>query len=191
MDRRRFIKLSALTGSSATLASCGNPEYHLIRFVPEDKLTPGIAVWKPSICPLCSAGCGLNVRVMDGEVEVLRDGKLGLTRMGLAKKLEGLPDHPINHGKLCTRGQAAAEITYHPDRVGHPLKRAGSRGDGKFEEISWDQATAELVSKLDALASANDQKSLAVLTQRRHGMRNELIAQFAERFGAPPPMTYE
>ena len=52
----------------------------------------------------------MNVRVMDGEVEVLRDGKLGLTRMGLAKKLEGLPDHPINHGKLCTRGQAAAEI---------------------------------------------------------------------------------
>ena len=121
MNRRQFIKISALTGSSATLASCGNPEYHLIRFVPEDKLIPGIAAWKPSICPLCSAGCGINVRVMDGEVEVMRNGQLGLTRMGLAKKLEGLPDHPISHGKLCTRGQAAAEITYHPDRVGHPL----------------------------------------------------------------------
>src|SRR2546425_6864433 len=79
MDRRSFIKISALTGSSATLASCGNPEYHLIRFVPEDKVIPGIAVWKPSICPLCSAGCGINVRVMDGEVEVMRNGQLGLT----------------------------------------------------------------------------------------------------------------
>jgi hypothetical protein len=49
---------------------------------------------------------------MDGEVEVMRNGQRGLTRMGLAKKLEGLPDHPINQGKLCTRGQAAAEITY-------------------------------------------------------------------------------
>src|SRR5437867_11241265 len=88
MDRRRFIKLSALTGTSATLASCGNPEYHLIRFVPEDRLVPGIAVWKPSICPLCPAACGLTVRVMEGDAEVIRDGKLGVTRMGLAKKLE-------------------------------------------------------------------------------------------------------
>jgi anaerobic selenocysteine-containing dehydrogenase len=188
MDRRRFIKLSALTGSSATLASCGNPEYHLIRFVPEDRLTPGIAVWKPSICPLCSAGCGLNVRVMDGEVEVLRDGKPGLTRMGLAKKLEGLPDHPINHGKLCTRGQAAAEITYHPDRVGHPLKRAGSRGDGKFEEIAWDQAIAELVEKLDGIG---DPRKLAIVMRRQPGLRAEFMRQFATKFGAPEPVAFE
>src|SRR3989441_8772609 len=53
MDRRQFIKISGLTGSSATLASCGNPEYHLIRFIPEDRIVPGTAVWRPSICPLC------------------------------------------------------------------------------------------------------------------------------------------
>ncbi len=188
MDRRQFIKISALTGSSATLASCGNPEYHLIRFVPEDKLTPGIAVWKPSICPLCPAGCGLNVRVMDGEVEVLRDGKLGLTRMGLAKKLEGLPDHPINHGKLCTRGQAAAEITYHPDRVGHPLKRTGTKDDGKFEEITWEQAIAELVGKLDAIG---DPKKLAIVVRRQPGLRAEFMRQFAMKFGGPAPIAFE
>src|SRR5437879_2841119 len=191
MNRRQFIQISALTGSSATLASCGNPEYHLIRFVPEDKLVPGIGVWKPSIRPLCSAGCWINVRVMDGEVEVLRNGQLGLTRMGLAKKLEGLPNHPINQGKLCVRGQAAAEITYHPDRVGHPLKRAGVRGDGKFEEISWDQALAELVTKLDGLSAANDQKKLAILMRRQPGLRAELVEQFAGKFGAAAPITFE
>jgi anaerobic selenocysteine-containing dehydrogenase len=187
MNRRQFIKISALTGSSATLASCGNPEYHLIRFVPEDKLIPGIAAWKPSICPLCSAGCGINVRVMDAEVEVLRNGQLGLTRMGLAKKLEGLPDHPISQGKLCTRGQAAAEITYHPDRVGHPLKRSGTRGDGQFTEVSWDDALNELVSKLDG----TDPKKLAIVMRRQPGLRHELMKQFAGRFGAPAPMTFE
>src|SRR5262247_3323957 len=191
MDRRRFIKLSALTGSSATLASCGNPDYHLIRFVPEDRFVPGIAIWKPSVCMLCSAGCGLTVRVMEGDAEVVREGKLGVTKMGLAKKLEGDPQHPINQGKLCTRGQAAIEITYHPDRVGHPLKRAGTRGDGKFEETSWDQALTELIGKLDALATANNQKALAILTAWRPGMRQALIAQFANRFGAPPPMVFE
>src|SRR6185295_5606166 len=176
MNRRFFIKLSALTGTSATLASCGNPEYHLIRFVPEDRLTAGLALWKPSICPLCLAGCGLTVRVMEGDAEVIRNGQHGVTKMGLAKKLEGEPANPINQGKLCTRGQAATEITYHPDRVGHPLKRTGGRGDGKFEEISWEQALMELIAKLDALAAANDQKSLAILTQRRSGLRNELMA---------------
>ena len=88
MNRRSFIKFSALTGTSATLASCGNPEYHLIRFIPEDQITAGIAVWKPSICPLCSAGCGLTVRVMEDDAEVIRNGQLGVTKMALAKKLE-------------------------------------------------------------------------------------------------------
>jgi anaerobic selenocysteine-containing dehydrogenase len=191
MDRRQFIKLSALTGSTATLASCGNPEYHLIRFVPEDRLVPGIAVWKPSICPLCPAGCGLTVRVMEGDAEVIREGKLGVTKMGLAKKLEGDPQHPINQGKLCTRGQAAIEITYHPDRIGHPLKRSGARGEGKFQEISWEQALAELITRLDALAGTNSQTSLAILTPRRPGRRQELITRFAHQFGAPPPMIFE
>src|SRR2546426_5442419 len=190
MNRRHFIKLSALTGTSATLASCGNPEYHLIRFIPEDRLVPGIAVWKPSICPLCPAGCGLTVRVMEGDAEVIRDGQRGVTKMGLVKKLEGNPQHPISQGKLCTRGQAAAEITYHPDRVGHPLKRAGARGDGKFEEISWDQALAEVVAKLDSLAVANNQKKLAIFLRAERGLRAEFIKQFAARFGAPAPMTF-
>jgi len=65
MDRRQFIKISGLTGSSATLASCGNPEYHLIRFIPEDRIVPGTAVWRPSICPLCPSGCGLLARALD------------------------------------------------------------------------------------------------------------------------------
>src|SRR5262245_18696900 len=191
MDRRRFIKISALTGTSATLASCGNTEYHLIRFVPEDRLVPGIAVWKPSICPLCPAGCGLTVRVMEGDAEVIREGKLGVTKMGLAKKLEGDPQHPVNQGKLCTRGQAAIEITYHPDRVGHPLKRAGARGDGKFQEISWEQALSEFIGKLDGLAASNNEKALTILMARRRGMRQELFSQFANQFGAPAPIAFE
>src|SRR5215813_8598114 len=191
MNRRSFIKLSALTGTSATLDSCGNPEYHLIRFIPEDRLVAGIAVWKPSICPLCSAGCGLTVRVMEGDAEVIRNGQHGVTKMGLAKKLEGDPQHSINQGKLCTRGQAAAEVTYHPDRLGHPLKRSGARGEGKFEEISWDQAITELTGKLDALAASGNTKSLAILTRPQRGMRNALFAEFTNKFGAPAPVAFE
>src|SRR5947199_10808383 len=85
MDRRQFIKISGLTGSTATLASCGNPAYHLIRFIPEARIVPGTAVWRPSICPLCPAGCGLIAPVMDTELGVRPNRPLGLRRMGLAK----------------------------------------------------------------------------------------------------------
>ena len=100
MQRRDFIKISTVTGATAALATCGHPEHQLIRFVPEEDLVPGVASWKPSICTLCPAGCGLVVKVMEGEAEVVRNGRLGLIKMGLAKKLEGNPNHPINQGKL-------------------------------------------------------------------------------------------
>ena len=55
MDRRSFIKLTAVSGTSAALAGCGNPEHQLIRFVPDEDIVPGVAVWKPSVCPLCAS----------------------------------------------------------------------------------------------------------------------------------------
>src|SRR4029077_10070561 len=107
MDRRNFIKFTAATGASGALAGCGNPENHLVRFVPEEVIHPGVAEWKPSVCPLCSAGCGVLARVMDGDAEVVRNGESGVIERGLAKNLEGNPSHPINQGRLCVRGQAA------------------------------------------------------------------------------------
>ena len=75
MDRRTFIKLTAVTGTSATLASCGNPENELIRFVPDDDIVPGQVGVQASVCPLCSAGCGLTVRVMDADADVVRTAR--------------------------------------------------------------------------------------------------------------------
>src|SRR5689334_10376445 len=98
MDRRNFIKLTAVTGTSAALASCGNPEHQLIRFVPDEDIAPGVAEWKPSVCPLCSGGCGLTVRVMDADYDVVRNGQEGVVKIYAAKKLEGAPGHPINQG---------------------------------------------------------------------------------------------
>src|SRR5688572_3397851 len=191
MDRRDFIKASAAAGASATLASCGNPETQLIRFIPEEPLFPGVATWKPSICTLCSAGCGLHVRVMDGEAEVVRNGQTGTLQMSLAKKLEGNPKHPISHGKLCARGQAGIQLTYHPDRIRQPLRRTGDRGIGGFQPISWDEAMSEMVSRLDTLAGANNQKSLAFLTRPLRGQRNVLVSRLLEQFGAPPATLFE
>jgi len=191
MDRRDFIKLTAITGTSATLAGCGNPEHQLIRFVPDEDLVPGVAEWKPSVCPVCRAGCGVNVRVMEADVETVRNGQAGVVKMGVAKKLEGQTTDPISRGGLCARGQASIQITYHPDRITHPLKRTGARGTGEYKEIAWDEAIAELTERLDGLAAAGDQKSLAFLTRPRRSRRLALAAEFLAKFGAPAPITFE
>jgi anaerobic selenocysteine-containing dehydrogenase len=188
MDRRAFIKLTAVTGTSAVLASCGNPEHELIRFVPDEDLVPGIAEWKPSMCPVCRAGCGVMVRVIEGDAEVVRNSQRGVMKMALARKLEGNQAHPVSQGALCPRGQAAIQLTYHPDRIAHPLKRSGSREAGKFEAITWEAAIAELVSRLDGLA---DPHALAVVTRAGTSVRHELVAAFLDRFGAPPSVPFE
>jgi len=131
------------------------------------------------------------VRVMEGEAEVVRKGQKGLIQMGLAKKLEGNPEHPISQGKLCARGQAAIQVTYHPDRIIHPLKRTGARGTGPFQEISWDEAMGMLLSQLDGLATSGNQKALAFLTKPMRGQRQTLISEFMRRFGAPAPISFE
>jgi anaerobic selenocysteine-containing dehydrogenase len=191
MERRDFIKISALSGVMATLEGCRSAEKQLIRFVPEEELVPGIATWKPSVCTLCSAGCGLLVRVMQGEAEVVRRGQQGLIKMGLAKKLEGNLQHPVNRGKLCARGQAGLQVLYHPDRITHPIKRTGARGSGEFQEISWDDALKELAAHLTTLQTSNSTNALAFLARPLHGQRHELVERFLKAYGAPPAVWYQ
>ncbi len=191
MERRSFLKISAISGAVTALESCGSPEQQLIRFIPDEDLVPGIATWKPGVCTLCSAGCGTLVRVMEGDAEVVRKGRTGVVKMGLAKKLEGNPDHPVNRGKLCARGHAALQVLYHPDRLANPLKRRGQRGSADFQEVSWDAALAELTSHLTDLRSSGSAASLTFLTRPLRGQRRELIERFLKAFGAGPSIPYE
>jgi anaerobic selenocysteine-containing dehydrogenase len=190
MERRDFLKISAAGGAAAALEGCGNPDHQLIRFIPEEDLLPGVATWKPSLCTLCPAGCGLLVRVMQGEAEVVRNGQLGILKMGLPKKLEGNPAHPINQGRLCPRGQAGLQVTYHPDRIRTPLARSGARGSGKFKEITWDEALKQLVSQLSALEADQGQRRLAFVSSPLHGQRRNIVRSFTNSFQSLPPVEF-
>ena len=141
------------------------------------------------VCTLCASGCGLTVRVMDADADVVRNGQAGVVRIAAAKKLEGAPGHPVNRGGLCPRGQSAIQITYHPDRITQPLKRAGDRGQGRYDAISWADALAEVVSRLDALEG--NQRALAAVTRGGRGHRAAVLRQFLARFGAPGPITFD
>lgn len=74
--------------------------------------------------PGCHDNCGILMYVKDG----------------ILAKVEGDPENPYNQGRLCPRCLAVKEMLYHPDRLTHPLKRVGKRGENKWEKITWDEA---------------------------------------------------
>jgi anaerobic selenocysteine-containing dehydrogenase len=191
MERRTFLSLSALSGAALAVEGCSDRGTQFIRFVPEEDLVPGVAVWKPSVCTMCSAGCGIQVRVMEGEAQVVRNGQFGIVKMGLAKKLAGNPEHPVSRGKLCARGEAGVQVTYNPDRIKHPLKRAGQRGSGQFTQVSWDDAIQELLTHLQPLASPQEKRSLAFLTSPQRGQRKTLIERFLSGFASAEWVQFE
>jgi menaquinone reductase, molybdopterin-binding-like subunit len=191
MKRRDFLKVSAVGGAAFTLEGCSKQGTPFVRFIPEETLIPGVAVWRPGVCNQCAAACGLQVKVMPGEAEIVRHGQSGLITMGLAKKLEGHPRHPLNRGKLCARGQAGLQVTYNPDRISQPLKRAGQRGSGEFVPISWDDAIQDLVDHLTPLVSQQTRGSLAFLTRPLTGQRGTLVQRLLSSFNRAQIVPFE
>ena len=79
---------------------------------------------------------------------------------GVATEVKGDPEHPTTAGVLCTKVARYTERTYHAERLLHPLKRVGRKGEGKFERISWEQALAEIAARLGAIAARAPQAVL-------------------------------
>jgi len=63
-------------------------------------------------------------------------------------KVKGDPNHPLSKGYICPRGAAVEDIRSNPERLTHPLKRKGNRGEGKWDYISWEEAIDEIAERL-------------------------------------------
>src|SRR5215831_12312429 len=79
---------------------------------------------------------------------------------GLAVKIEGAKDHPTTDGFLCTKVNRYLERTYSPQRVLYPMKRAGEKGQGIFERVSWDEALDTIAAKFKGIAADDPQAIL-------------------------------
>jgi anaerobic selenocysteine-containing dehydrogenase len=75
---------------------------------------------------------------------------------GRAVKMTGVSDHPFTRGFLCAKVNRYVERTHHRDRLLHPMRRAGAKGTGSFERISWDDALGEIADRLGAIARSSD-----------------------------------
>ena len=88
----------------------------------------------PTTCFNCESACGLLAYVDKETLEV--------------KKFEGNPEHPGSRGRNCGKGPATLNQIQDPERILHPLKRVGERGQGKWEKVSWDEALDEIALRL-------------------------------------------
>ena len=74
---------------------------------------------------------------------------------GRAVGLRGDPDHPITRGWLCAKVRPYLDRVYDPSRLTVPLRRAGAKGEGRWQEIGWDEAIAEIAARWQGIIAAD------------------------------------
>jgi anaerobic selenocysteine-containing dehydrogenase len=100
-----------------------------------------------SVCQASHSECGVLVRVKNGKVV----------------RIEGDPNHPLSRGYICPKGRAQPQLLYHPDRVKYPMRRAGERGSGNWERISWNEALNEIATKVTQAKEEYGPESIAAI----------------------------
>ncbi|MFO1520364.1 MAG: TAT-variant-translocated molybdopterin oxidoreductase, partial [bacterium] len=173
MERRDFLKVMGAGMLLATTACYRRPVEKIIPYVnrPEE-VVPGVADWYTSTCGDCSAGCGILVK----------------TREGRPIKLEGNPNHPLNQGGLCARGQSSILNLYDPDRLKGPV--AITRGEGTTQSRTW----LEVDDKIKAKLAEAKQKSgkVYVLTGALNSPSTaQVIQDFLSQFPGGAWVSYE
>ncbi len=172
MKRRDFFKIVTTSGAAAALGGCRPAaETILPLVVPNDQIVPGVASWFSTVCRECPGGCGVIARNREGRVV----------------KLEGNPDHPVNQGTLCVRGQAALQGLYHPDRFAGPQRREGNG----LRPLGWDDALKLLAERIGAARTAGKGRGIALVTQLENGSLSALLDRWTQAVGTRPRVTYE
>ncbi|WP_165045064.1 molybdopterin-dependent oxidoreductase [Adlercreutzia sp. ZJ138] len=146
LPRRTFVKGSlaglALAGAGSALYGCsGGDGASTDTATPEASIgaaTPGTQPDTDSVhWSQCNVNCGGNCvfqwHSKDGKVVYMETDNTGDAAL---------------QARACLRGRSMRRWLNHPDRLTVPMKRVGKRGEGKFEEISWDEAIDTIAEKL-------------------------------------------
>ncbi len=136
VSRRSFLKAGsaaiALPFLTSGRASASTPGAE----APAVGTTPAARVVQTCSTFDCGGKCDIRAHIADGVVTQIT------TRPDAALD----PDMPVM--RACVRGRSYRKFVYHPDRLKYPMKRVGKRGEGKFERISWDEATTLIADNI-------------------------------------------
>lgn len=141
-SRRQFLKLSATSIASSTLALVGLTPQSVLAEVRAYKLER--ATETRNTCTYCAVGCGI---LMYSAGDRAKNVKANIFH------IEGDPDNPVNRGTLCPKGAALLDFVHSPDRLTVPeVRRPGSN---KWERITWDQALNDIARLMKNDRDAN------------------------------------
>nr|WP_320131362.1 molybdopterin-dependent oxidoreductase [uncultured Holophaga sp.] len=125
----------------------------------------------PAFCAMCGPGpmsCGIYAFVKEGRFV----------------RCAGMAESPVNRGSLCPKAHAAPQWVYSPERLTHPLRRVGAKGEGRFERISWDDAIGVIAETLLKQKAAYGPESLAILSPALRSYSDHL-RRFLTVHGSP------
>ena len=155
-SRRSFLKWSAVAGGATALATspvffAGKPGHGPSNsaFAAEGAADAEATVW--SACTVnCGSRCPLKLQVKDGQIFRVLSEDTGDNELGTQQI------------RACVRGRSIRHRIYNPDRLKTPLKRkeGTKRGDGEWEEISWEQALDEIADKMKELLDKYGNESI-------------------------------
>jgi len=170
--RREFLKVLGVSGAAVSAAACSEPTGKLIPYlVSPDETVPGVSTYYATTCRECAAGCGV----------------IAETRDGRAIKLEGNPDHPVNRGALCARGQAALQGLYNPDRFRGPMIKEGN----SWKAISWNDALARLGQWLGQARTGGKLANGVFFNQHETGSFPAFLDQWLAGYGMRPHLAVD
>ncbi|MFL5502199.1 MAG: molybdopterin-dependent oxidoreductase [Gemmatimonadaceae bacterium] len=173
VKRREFLKVLGVGTAATTMLGCASEKVEkLIPYlVSPDQTVPGVSNYYATTCRECSAGCGV----------------IAETRDGRTVKLEGNPEHPVNRGALCARGQAALQGLYNPDRYRGPMARKG----GQLQRVNWDEALQIFAQKLGETRSRGGAGNAVFINQHESGSFPGFLDAWLAGFGMPAHLSYD
>jgi molybdopterin-containing oxidoreductase family iron-sulfur binding subunit len=164
MSRKQFL---ALLAASAAFTAAGCSTYRdkgeIIPYTKKpEEVTPGIPNYYASTCTGCSQGCGILIK----------------TREGRPIKIDGNPDHPINRGKICAKGQASVLNLYDPYRMRSPQHGSASNDHG---EVTWKQTDEDIIRRL--AEAVQNRKEIAIVTRAVHSpTTKKILGEFTAKY---------
>ena len=178
LTRRTFFKGAAALGAAAMLGGCAPQE--MKESETKDAAASGddnaVVEVKHAWCKMCGPA-----RTHCSTLCTIKDGRW--------MHVEGNPEAGNNYGRgsrsLCAKGNAAMHTVYSPTRLLYPMKRTGEKGEGKFEQITWDQALDEIAAKLKEQKEQYGAESYGVLSPQYYAVLGSLGRRFLNVHGSP------
>ncbi len=125
-----------------------------------------------TVCGACTNTCSLKVKMKNGKVD----------------KLMGNENDPRTKGGICAKGIGSRQLLYDANRLKYPVKRAGERGENKWERISWEEALKEIGDRFNKIKEEHGPRAVGFYNGQASGwgFNYQMYQRLAHAFGTEP-----